>query len=518
MTVPAPRLEVRNMSKRFGALQALDDVSLTLRPATVHALLGENGAGKSTLVKCIMGFYRADSGDVSVGDARVSIENPKQAQQLGVGMVYQHFTLVENMSVAENLVLARAKLPAIIDWKLEHRGIDTFMDQMPFRVPTRKVVRQLSAGEKQKLEILKQLYLGSKIIILDEPTSVLTPREADDVLGMLRQMVERGELSVAIITHKFREVTAFADDVTVLRRGSVAGSGSAKNLSTRELAEMMVGAEPPATALSRAPQCRGTAVLEIEDLHADDDIGLPVLEGFNLRVHAFEIVGVAGVSGNGQDELIEVLAGQRRATRGQLRVSGKNYQPKRDQIRQQRVRLLPEAPLRNACVAHMSIFENMAFRCFDIAPYTRGGWLLNRAKMRERARAAIADYAIKAPSTEAPIGALSGGNVQRAVLARELADSAAVLIAANPCFGLDFAAVSEIRKRILGARDAGAAVLLVSADLDEIFALADRIVVMSEGRIVHETSAQGADPMAIGTYMAGATAEAVPRSSVAGAA
>jgi general nucleoside transport system ATP-binding protein len=508
-----PRLHAQNMTKHFGAVHALTDVSFDLRPGSVHALLGENGAGKSTLVKCIMGFYRADQGQVVVGERRVHIGNPKQAQELGVGMVYQHFTLVENMTVAENLVSARAKLPRLINWKAERLAIEAFMDSMPFRVKVGQFVRQLAAGEKQKLEILKQLYLGSRIIILDEPTSVLTPQEADDVLGMLRGMVDQGKLSVAIITHKFREVTAFADDVSVLRRGRLAGSGKASSLSTRELAELMVGIEPPANALSRRPFAPSAPMLIIRDLHADDDLGVPVLDGFSLTVHPGEIVGIAGVSGNGQDELVEVLAGQRLPSRGQLVVNGTHYSPTRAQMQKARVRVLPESPLRNACVAHMSIAENIAFRCFDVKPYTRGKWLLNMSLLRERAARAITEYGVKAASAEAAIGSLSGGNVQRAVLARELADETAVLIAANPCFGLDFAAVREIRQRIVFAREAGTAVLLVSADLDEIFALADRIAVMSEGRIVHECLAVDAELTQIGYYMAGArdlTASAAP--------
>jgi ABC-type uncharacterized transport system ATPase subunit len=492
------------MTKHFGSVPALTDVSFELRPGSVHALLGENGAGKSTLVKCIMGFYRPDQGQMLVGDKRVHIANPKQAQELGIGMVYQHFTLVENMSVAENLVLARARLPRLINWKAERIAIEAFMDSMPFRVKVGHSVRQLAAGEKQKLEILKQLYLGSRIIILDEPTSVLTPQEADDVLAMLRGLVDAGQLSVAIITHKFREVTAFADDVTVLRRGRVAGMGKANGLSTRELAELMVGAEPPVPALTRRPFVPSVPMLEIKDMHADDELGVPVLQGLSLAVHPGEILGIAGVSGNGQDELVEVLAGQRLPSRGQVVVNGIDYSPTRTQMHEARVRVLPESPLRNACVAHMSVAENIAFRCFDVKPYTRAKWLLNMSLLRERAGRAIVEYDVKTPSVLAPMGSLSGGNVQRAVLARELADDPAVLVVANPCFGLDFAAVREIRQRIVRAREAGAAVLLVSADLDEIFALADRIAVMSEGHIVHECLAKGAELTQIGHYMAGA--------------
>ncbi|HVJ19520.1 MAG TPA: ATP-binding cassette domain-containing protein, partial [Polyangiaceae bacterium] len=231
-----PLLEARHMSKGFAGVLALDDVSFRLEPGSFHALLGENGAGKSTLVKCIMGFYRADSGSVVIGDDEVAIESPKDAQRHGLGMVYQHFTLVENMTVAENLVLARADVPALIDWRKERRAIDEFMAGMPFRVDARRLVRQLAAGEKQKLEILKQLYLGSRIVILDEPTSVLTPQEADEVLGMLRRMAEAGRVSVAIITHKFREVTEYADYVTVLRRGKFAGEGRTRELTPKDMA------------------------------------------------------------------------------------------------------------------------------------------------------------------------------------------------------------------------------------------------------------------------------------------
>ncbi len=498
-----PLLEARGIHKRFGSLVALEDVSFRLEPGSFHALLGENGAGKSTLVKCIMGFYQADEGRVSVGERAISLKSPREAQRHGIGMVYQHFTLVENMSVAENLVLARANVPAVVNWRAEHEEIAAFMDTMPFRVPVKKLVRQLAAGEKQKLEIIKQLYLGSRIVILDEPTSVLTPQEADEVLGMLRQMAHDGRVSVAMITHKFREVTAFADTVTVLRRGRFAGSGRTQDLTPDMLGEMMVGAEPPRASLERTEFNAGAPLLEVDGLTALDDIGLPVLNGVSLAVKAGQIVGIAGVSGNGQDELVEVLAGQRAASGGRICVGGKAYRPTRSEMTEQRVRLLPEAPLKNACVANMSVAENIGFRSFDAPSSTVLRWLVNRASLRRKAHSAVREYRIKTPGVDAPIGGLSGGNVQRAVLARELTGEVAVLIAANPCFGLDFAAVSEIRTRIVAARNKGACVLLVSADLEEIFALSDHILVMSEGRIVFETPADKANVAEIGRYMAG---------------
>jgi simple sugar transport system ATP-binding protein len=418
-------------------------------------------------------------------------------------MVYQHFTLVDNMTVAENLVLARRNHPFVFDWAAETKGVAAFMEKMPFRLDPTRPVRMLAAGEKQKLEILKQLYLGSKIVILDEPTSVLTPAEADEVLGLLKKMANEGAITVLMISHKFREVMQFADEVTVLRRGRFAGKGKVKDLTPDTMARMMVGAEPPRANGTRQSREQGSAVLELHGVHADDDLGTPALRDFSLRVHAGEIVGIAGVSGNGQEELVEVLAGQREARAGRVVVSGAGYRSKRGEIRVLKVSCLPDEPLRNACVGAMSVAENVGFRGFDRAPFASMGTFVNRRALRRQAQTLIAEYGIRTSGPDAPIASLSGGNVQRAVLARELNDQVALLVASNPCFGLDFAAVAEIRSRIMEARNRGAAVLLISADLDEIFALADRIVVISDGRAVHETPVETADLGIIGQHMAG---------------
>jgi ABC-type uncharacterized transport system ATPase subunit len=500
---PPPALEAIGLDKSFGSFRALQDVSLRLAPGSFHALLGENGAGKSTLVKCIMGYHQPDAGRLLVDGREVQVRNPRQAQRLGIGMVYQHFTLVPNMTVAENLVLARSSLPFVVDWKSEQRALGAFLERTPFRVPLQAPVRTLAAGEKQKVEILKQLYLQSRVVILDEPTSVLTPGEADEVLGLLRTMARAGELSVLIITHKFREVTSFADEVTVLRRGRLAGGGAVRTLGTSAMAEMMVGAAPEAGAGRRIRHKPGAPRLRVDTISAQDDLGTPALAAVSFDVRAGEIVGIAGVAGNGQEELVEVLAGQRAATAGTLYVHGEEYRGGRDEIQRHRVRCLPEEPLRNACVPTMSVAENIAFRDFDRRPCTVGRVALRPGAIRDKARQVIAEYKIKTSSPDAPISSLSGGNVQRAVLARELGGAVEVLIAANPCMGLDFAAVAEIHARLLEARNQGAAVLLVSADLDEVFALADRILVMSEGRIVHETPIDSAEVAVIGRHMAG---------------
>jgi simple sugar transport system ATP-binding protein len=340
-------------------------------------------------------------------------------------------------------------------------------------------------------------------MILDEPTSVLTPAEADEVLGRLQAMCREGRLTVLLITHKFREVLSFADEVTVLRRGRLAGSGPVAGLDSAGLARMMVGAAPPKDARTEPARPPGQPRLRVDALSADDDLGAPALRGVSFDVREGEIVGVAAVAGNGQEELVEVLAGQRPRTGGTIYAHGLEYLATRDEIHEHRFRCLPEDPLRNACVATMSVAENLSLHTFDRAPLAWAGVGLRPGALRRAAAEAVAAFGIRAPSPDAPVSQLSGGNVQRVVLARELGGGVDVLVAANPCMGLDFGAVAEIHGRIRQARDRGAAVLLVSADLDEIFVLADRILVMSEGRIVHETPAAAADVGRVGQYMAG---------------
>ncbi|MCW6035450.1 ABC transporter ATP-binding protein [Spirulina subsalsa FACHB-351] len=501
---PPPNLEIVHLSKHFGPLVALDHVSLRIKPGTFHALLGENGAGKSTLVKCVMGYYHPDRGDIVINGQSRTIDSPRRAHQYGVGMVYQHFTSIPAMTVAENLVLARYDRKNWLNWPQEYEALAAFLETTPFRVPLDVPVSQLAAGEKQKLEILKQLYLQSRLLILDEPTSVLTPQEADEVLGLLHQAVERGELSVLLITHKFREVTAFADEVTVLRRGAVAGQGKVADLGVADLAVMMLGEAKPPKVLNKTPWLEGETILELQDLHVLKDNGLEAVRGVSLRVGRGEIVAIAGVSGNGQKELVEVLAGQRSATGGRVTIQGQVYHATRREMLDYGVVALPEEPLRNACVPHFSVAENMALRTFDRPPQTRWGvWLILKA-MRERAQELIQGFKVKTPSPETPMEQLSGGNIQRAVLARELSSpQIQLLIAANPCFGLDFAAVDYIHEQIVAARNRGVGVLLVSEDLDELLSLGDRILVISEGRLVYESPISEADLLQIGQAMAG---------------
>ncbi|MGB8701650.1 MAG: ABC transporter ATP-binding protein [Thermosynechococcaceae cyanobacterium] len=499
-----PDLEVVRMTKRFGSLTALNDVSMHLKPGTFHALLGENGAGKSTLVKCIMGFYRPDEGNVIIDQQARTIDSPRDAHHYGIGMVYQHFTSVPAMTVAENLVLSRYDTATLINWKQEFQDLEAFMATAPFQVPLATPIAQLAAGQKQKLEILKQIYLRARILILDEPTSVLTPQEADEVLGLLRDSVVRGSLSVLIISHKFREVTSFCDEITVLRKGQFAGRGLVKDLSIADMSEMMMGERREPKPVEKTLQPNSAPVLQVGNLHAIKDNGTEAIKGIDLTLNSGEIVGIAGISGNGQRELVEVLAGQRPASEGQVLVNGAVYHATRSEMYLHRVFILPEEPLRNACVAHMSVAENLALRTFDRPPQAKAGIWLMLGAIRQMAVGLISSFKIKTPSAETPVGNLSGGNVQRTVLARELSsDHIQLLIAANPCFGLDFAAVEDIHGQILAARNRGVAVLLVSEDLDELLKLADRIMVISEGRLVYESAIAAADFAAIGRSMAG---------------
>lgn len=504
MTMAPPRLRVNKLSKCFGAFQALQDVSLSLEPGRFHALLGENGAGKSTLVKCIMGFFPPTGGEIYLDDHLQSIHSPRDAQRLGLGMVYQHFTAIPALTVAENLVLSRCPLPSLINWRVERHRLREFLAGAPFQLDLDSRVSELAAGQKQKLEILRQLYLGCRILILDEPTSVLTPSEADEVLAQLQAAVKAKRLSVLMITHKFREVMAFAERVSVLRRGQLVAEGAVSALSVDVLAEQMLGHPPERESWHRQSRLNPQVVLEIRGLTVERERGLPAVNALDLTVRQGEIVGLAGVSGNGQRELVEVMAGQRQASAGSIRIAGHPYQATRDQMRRLHISILPEEPLRNASVATLSIADNLALRLFERSPFSFGPWWLRPAALRSHACRLIELFKIRPPQPAAPLSTLSGGNLQRVILARELSPPRVdLLIVANPCFGLDFDASHFIHRQLVAARNRGTAVLLLSEDLDELLTLSDRLLVMSEGSFVHETTPATADLALIGRSMAG---------------
>lgn len=504
----ALRLESIQLTKKFGQFTALDRVSVQIKPGTVHALLGENGAGKSTFVKCLVGYYKPDQGSVLIDQREQVIDSPTIARQLGIGMVYQHFTVVPGMTIAENLLLARGKLPVVIDWKRAIQELKIFMASAPFQLPLDALPMDLSAGQKQKLEILKQLLLNPKLLILDEPTSVLTPQEADEVLGALRDRAHRGECSVLMITHKFREVHAYADDVSVLRQGQLVFSGSVADSTSESLASSMVGSSAVAKEdyqeklAITLPAKNNQVVLEAQDLCAMGDRGQLALNKLNFKVESGQLLGIAGVSGNGQKELMQALTGQRKLTSGHIKVKDQVFHGSRAENKKLAIRSLPEEPLLNACVSGMSVTQNMSLRDFDNPAYCTWGWVKWSA-LKQNSIQWINAYRVKSQGEHALIESLSGGNIQRTVLARELSVAADLLLVSNPTFGLDFSSASEVHTKLRQARANGTAILLISEDLDEILQLADQVAIISEGHIVHSVDAKKANRQLLGSFMAG---------------
>ena len=512
----SPAVSLREITRRFGPVLANDGVSLELHAGEVHALVGENGAGKSTLMKVLYGLHPPHAGTIRVGGAQVRIPSPAHAMRLGLGMVHQHFLLVDTLSVAENVVLGaepRSALGAFAPARAEQL-VAELAARHHLPIDPHALVSELSVGEQQRVEILKVLYRGARVLILDEPTAVLTPHEVDELFGVLRSLRDAGtalvlithlnrvakELGVVVIEHDMKFVASIADRVTVMRAGRVVGGGLAREFTTGQLAELMVG-RVPAPLAERAERTSGPEVLAARELVVRDARGLPAVRGVTLSVRAGEIVGVAGVEGNGQHELAECLAGLRAATGGRVYVAGRDVTGRGVRAHHEAgLAHIPADRLRRGLVSEMSVAEN-----FVLGRQREGesGPWLGGTSLEARARAPLAEFDVRPADPRAIAGRLSGGNQQKLVAARELTRDARVLIAAHPTRGVDLGAVDALHRRILAARDAGLGVLLVSSELSEILALSDRIVVMTGGRIVHETTPGATDERTLGLWMTG---------------
>ena len=490
-------VEMRGITKRFGALVANDHVNFTLRQGEIHALLGENGAGKSTLMRILYGLYHADEGEIWVNGQQESIRSPRDAIALGVGMVTQHFALAAPLTVTENVILGEkggvALNMADADRRVRaaagHYGIDI--------EPTARI-KELSVGQRQRVEILKALYHNARILILDEPTAVLTPQEVDQLFGNLRLLQQEG-LSVIFISHKLHEVLTITDRITVLRGGRVVASIHTQEANRGSLAQMMVGRETLSAARTAA-DAPGEVVLSIRDVSALDNKGLPALKQVSLDVRAGEILGIAGVSGNGQVELAQVLDGTRQITSGQVLMKGHdltNATPA--QVMATGIGRIPE-DRHASVVGEMSVAQNMALE--HLNEFTRNG-VLDHGRLRSHARGLISTYQIKA-RPEDRIRTLSGGNIQKVILARVLERNPQAIVVAQPTRGLDIGATEYVRHKLIEQRRKGAAILLISEDLDELFELADRIAVIYEGQIVDVLPIAAAAPEHLGLLMAGA--------------
>ena len=497
MTDRAPTLELRGITKRFGGLVANDGIDLDVRRGEVHALLGENGAGKTTVMRIAYGLTHADSGEIWINGSPLTMRSPRDAIEAGIGMVTQHFALVGPMSVAENLALGRSRGLAL-DLANARRRAAHASERFGIRVDPSATVADLSVGQQQRVEILKALSRDCSVLILDEPTAVLVPAEVDILFATLRALVAEG-LAVVFISHKLAEVRAISDRVSVLRRGKLVGT-VAGSTDERELARLMVGR--PDFGVERPPECRpsvGEPVLAVTRLHAAGAAGRPVLTDVTLGVRAGEIVGIAGVSGNGQTELVEVLAGMRRPTRGSVRVGLEELaggDPRR--MMRSGIGRIPED--RNAClIGDLSVAYNLVLERLD--DFRRAG-RIDEPAIRAHAEELMARFDIRARPDD-PVATLSGGNIQKVLLARVLSRDPRVIVVSQPTRGLDVGATEYVRLQLLERRAAGAAILLVSEDLDELLALADRLVVLYEGRVMGEMARSEADLERLSMLMAG---------------
>jgi len=485
MSDMTPVVSMRGIVKRFPGVLANDHVDFDLRRGEIHALLGENGAGKSTLMNMLAGLYQPDAGSIEIHGRPVALSSPRQAIQAGIGMIHQHFMLVSSQSVTENVLLGLRHPRFRLRLAENERKVAELGEQFGLKVDPKAKIWQLSVGEQQRVEILKMLYRGADILILDEPTAVLGPNETEQLFKTLRDMTTQGK-SIVFISHKLQEIKAIADRVTVLRRGRVTAADVPTNsASTAELARLMVGRNV-LFLVEREPQEPGVVVLSVDDPSAENDRGLPALQGVTLHVRGGEIAGIAGVAGNGQRELAEVITGLRRSTHGQVRLNGENLtnQPVRRAI-ERGLAHVPEDRTHVGSAPSLSLTDNLIMKQYQQAPIGRG-WRLDAGEAEVFANRLKQAYEIRAPSVDIQARLLSGGNLQRLILAREIAAQPKCMVAMQPTQGLDVGAVETVHKLLLEQRKQGVAILLISEELDELLSLSDRVYVMYEGKIVGE--------------------------------
>ncbi|MGZ4339346.1 MAG: ABC transporter ATP-binding protein [Gaiellaceae bacterium] len=482
----APLLELRRITKRFPGVLANDDVNFDLRHSEVHALLGENGAGKSTLVNILYGLYTPDDGEILLHGKHIELGSTKAAIEHGIGMVHQHFMLIPVMTVAENIVLATEPrhLGVLLDYDAARKRVRELSERYGLAVDPDARIDRITVGQQQRVEILKALYRGAEILILDEPTAVLTPQEAKELFEIIRSLKSQGK-SIIFISHKLNEVLEIADRITTLRRGVVVDTIPAAGATEEGLARMMVGREV-LLRVDKGAGHPGEPLLQVENLTVIDSRGLEAVRGVSFQVRAGEIVGLAGVDANGQSELIDAIAGLRHAASGRVIVVGRDMtNATAKHALDAGIGHIPEDRHRRGLILPFSLTENLALHAYRHAPNSRRGFL-NLAIMVERARRLLREFDVRGGLPSTPAGALSGGNQQKVVLAREIDGDPKVLIAAQPTRGLDVGAIEFVHRRLIEQRDSGRAILLVSLELEEILSLSDRILVIYEGRIVGE--------------------------------
>ena len=500
-------VEMRSIVKQFPGVLAVDNIDFDLRVGEIHALLGENGAGKSTLMNVLAGLYRADDGSVRIHGQLVDLRSPRDAIERGVGMVHQHFMLVPSQTVTENILLGLDEPHFFMRLAEYDRQVTELGERFGLRVDPKARIWQLSVGEQQRVEILKMLYRGADVLILDEPTAVLAPQEIEELFTTLRSMKTQGQ-SIIFISHKLGEVMAVADRITVLRKGRVAAAGlEAAATNAAALARLMVGREV-LFRVEKVHQEPGKVVLSVKEIHALNDKSLPALRGVSLEVRSGEILGIAGVAGNGQRELAEVITGLRRCTTGRVTVHGQEIScASASAVIQQGVAHVPEDRTGMGSAPNLSLTDNLIMKNYNQPPVARG-WVISQPVARQRAGRLKTEYEIVAPSVDTPARLLSGGNLQRLILAREISAQPKLLVAVQPTRGLDVGAIEGVQRLLLAQREAGAAILLISEELDELFSLSDRVAVIYEGEIVGQLTEE--DRETVGLMMTGQMRMPVP--------
>ncbi len=498
-----PILELRGITKQFPGVLANDHIDLTLEEGEIHVLLGENGAGKTTLMNILYGLYGPDEGEIFVRGKKVNIQEPNDAIDLGIGMVHQHFMLVPVLTVTENVMLGNESIKngLVLDRASAAARISEISQQYGLAVNPHATVEDIPVGVQQRVEIIKLLYRSADILILDEPTAVLTPQEADDLFEVLHSLVDQGK-SIIFITHKLREVLEIADRITVLRRGQTVGSTTPQEADEAKLAEMMVG-RPVELTVHKEEAHPGDVVLDVQELVVTDDLMNRTVDGVTFQVHAGEVLGIAGVQGNGQTELVEALTGLRNAVNGAVKIGGEdatNLSPRR--ITEMGTAHVPEDRQRDGLVMSYTVADNMVLNTYYQEPFAKG-IVLQKPPINAAAQERVDQFDVRTPSILAPASNLSGGNQQKVIVAREFSRPIKLLIASQPTRGLDVGSIEYIHRRVIEKRDDGCAVLVVSSELNEIMALSDRIAVMYKGRIIDTVPARGTSKQHLGLLMAG---------------
>ena len=502
----SPILQLTNINKSFGHVHANKDINLTINKGTIHGIIGENGAGKSTLMSIVYGLYQADSGIIKVNDKVIKLKSPRDSIENGIGMVHQHFMLVENFTVLENIVLG-FEGEVVFGKNLEKAKIDlkNLCETYNLNVDLDSVISDLSVGFRQRVEILKSLYRGAEVFILDEPTGVLTPQEVDELFKILRSLKEEGK-TIVLITHKLNEIMDLTSEVSVMRQGEVVGHTKTENTNREKLAEMMVG-RSVLLRINKSNTQRGDVAFKVENLSVKDDLDVTRVKNVNLEIHAGEILGLAGVTGNGQTELLEALSGIRKVESGEIFLDGEKISDSSAllnprELKEKGLAHIPEDRQRMGLVTDFKAYENLIFGYHDQEPYSKSS-IMRENKILDYSKRVMEEYDVRPRSPHLMTSNFSGGNQQKLILSRELNENPKVLLIGQPTRGVDIGAIEFIHQRLIDMRDKGAAILLVSVELEEVLSLSDRIVVMFDGNIVGERINKDVTDRELGLLMAG---------------